>query len=385
MKTSTHRECPRERNNERGAGALMVVFILSTLFMMIATGLILVQVTHTGLNTQLRFHGQAVNAAQAGLIDALAWFRRQTTQPVTTFAPAVDTSASPPVNETDDPSIGIVRDYIVDEQGSVWGRYEVRLTDVRDVTAARGKTGNGIIWSIEARGYIYVRKDGSKAFDEAPNQVLSRATATTEIQRLAIVLPANAGINCVRGDYVRTDSKTRLYGGDDIGIAYPPSTGTPTTYGELTGNPSRSQVDPYNDEMDEVFGVSQNELIAMADMVVTSVNDLPTRIPDMTLVVVNGNATFDSTHRMTGSGILVVLGNLTVSKNSYSSYSGLIYTTGNYVQYEPSQVNGALVSKGRAQLKGSSDFSEFFYDDLILAQVQRHMGQYRFNRNQQFD
>ena len=155
--------------------------------------------------------------------------------------------------------------------------------------------------------------------------------------------------------------------------------------GELTGNPARSQVDPYNDEMQEVFGVSQNELIAMADMVVTSVSDLPTRIPDMTLVVVNGNATFDATHRMTGSGIIVVLGDLTVSKNSYSSYSGLIYTTGDYIQYEPSQVNGALVSKGKAELKGSSDFSEFFYDDLILAQVQRHMGQYRFNRNQQFD
>lgn len=387
VNTYTHDESWPDRASrcrERGAGALLAVFVLATLFTMIGTGLILIQITQSGLSEQLRYHGQAVNAAQAGLVDALAWFRRETTQPVSAFTPERDMSVTPPVNETDDASVGIVREYLVDSVGSVWGRYEVPLSGVVDVTQERGKTGTGTVWALESRGYIYVNRDQSKAYDEAPNEVISHTVGRTEIQRLSIVLPANAAINCDRGDDIRTASRTRVYGGDDIGFAYPSSTGSPSVSGERTGSPWRSDVDPYNADIDEVFGVSQNELVAMADMVVTSVNDLPTTLPDMTLIVVNGDATFDATNRMTGTGVLVVLGDLTIAQNSYSNYSGLVYVTGNYTQNAPSQVNGSLIAGGNVRLNGTGDFSEFFYDSEILGQIQRHMGQYRFNRNQQF-
>ncbi|NJN63701.1 MAG: hypothetical protein HC882_01685 [Acidobacteria bacterium] len=104
----------------------------------------------------------------------------------------------------------------------------------------------------------------------------------------------------------------------------------------------------------------------------------------MTLIVVNGNATFTSSRRMTGSGVMVVLGTLTINANSYSAYNGLVYVTGNYTQNAPSQVNGSIVGRADVRINGSSDFSEVAYDEAILAQIQRHMGQYRFNRNQQF-
>jgi hypothetical protein len=371
-------------SRERGAGALLAVFVLATLFVMIGTGLILVQITHSGLTEQLRYHGQAVNAAQAGLVDGLAWFRRQTTQPVATFAPQRDMSASPPINETDDASIGIVRDYLVDSVGSVWGRYEVPVSAVQDVTDERGKDGTGTVWALESRGYVYVKRDGSKAFDEPPNEVISHTIGRTEIQRLAIVLPANAAINCARGDDIRTESRTRVYGGDDIAFGFPNSTGWPSASGERTGNPVSSQVDPYNGDIDDVFGVSQQELVAMADIVVSNVSELPAKLPDMTLIVIRGDATFNATNRMTGTGVLVVFGNLTVEANSYSNYNGLVYVTGNYVQRAPSQVNGSIVAGGDARILATGDFSEVFYDETILAQIQRHMGQYRFNRNQQF-
>lgn len=374
----------RESVSERGAGAMLAVFVLATLFVMISTGLILIQISQSGLKEQLRYHGQAVNAAQAGLVDALAWFRRQSTQPVTAFAPARDMSVDPPINETDDASIGIVRDYEVSQLGSVWARYEVPIVSVRDVTAARGKEGAGTVWALESRGFVYVRRDVTKGYDEAPNEILSRTIATTEIQRLSIVLPANAAIHCYRGDRVRTETRSRVFGGDDIGIAYPPSTGNPTIAGRVTGSPARTQVSPYNDAIQNVFGVTQSELVAMADIVVSSVSELPARIPDMTLVVVDGNAVFDATNRMTGSGVLVVLGTLTVNANSYSAYNGLIYTTGAYTQNAPSQVNGSIVSRSNVRLNGTGDFSEVSYDQTILTQIQRHMGQYRFNRNQQF-
>jgi hypothetical protein len=355
------------------------------MFMMIATGLVLIRITQSELKEQLRYHGQAVNSAQAGLIDGLAWFRRQTTQPVATFAPERDMSATPPVNETDDESIGIVREYLVDSVGNVWGRYEVPTSAVEDVTQQRGKTGTGIVWSLESRGYIYVRRDPAKAYDQPPNRVLSRAVARSEIQRLSIVLPAgNAAVQCARGDDIHRQSKTRVYGGDDIAFAYPPSTGTASWTGEETGNPVMSSVSPYNDDIPDVFGVSQQELVAMADIVVNNVSELPATLPDMSLIVVNGDATFTNSRRMNGTGVLVVLGDLTVGSDSNSSYNGLVYTTGDYTQNAPSIVSGSIVSKGEVYINGTSDFSEIMYDSGVLTQIQRHMGQYRFNRNQRF-
>ena len=55
---------------------------------------------------ELAGQGQARAMADAGIVDAYAWLRRQQVQPVTTFAPRRDLAAVPPVNETDDPTPG---------------------------------------------------------------------------------------------------------------------------------------------------------------------------------------------------------------------------------------------------------------------------------------
>ena len=46
--------------------------------------------TASDTETRFRREGQAQDVARAGLVDAYAWFRRQSTQPVTTFAPQRD-------------------------------------------------------------------------------------------------------------------------------------------------------------------------------------------------------------------------------------------------------------------------------------------------------
>ncbi len=363
---------------------MLAVFILGTLFIMISTGMALVQMARSGIERQLRYHGQAVNAAQAGLVEGLAWYRRQTTQPVADFAPQRDPTAVPPINETDDPSIGIVREYEIDATGPVRGRYEVPTTGAMDVTGERAKSGTGTVWALESRGFIYLQRDASVPFDTAPNVILSRSVARTEIQRLSIVLPANAAINGIRGDKISTETRTRIYGGGDTAIAYPASTGAPSVSGELTGNPALSQVDPYNDGIFDVFGVTLSEIIAMADIVVTIVDDLPEEIPDMALIVIDGDAKFTPSRRLSGTGVLIVLGNMTIVPNSYSSYDGLIYVTGDYTQNAPSQISGSIISQGAISIRGTGDFSEVFYDEPVLTQIRRHMGQYRFARNQQY-
>lgn len=376
-------------NGERGSAAMMAVFLMATLFSLFLTAFLLLQANNAVIGRQLSFNGQAANAAQAGLVETLAWFRKQTTQPVAVFDPKRNLAASPPLNETDDAAIGIVREYEISRQGSVWGRYEVKRSKVVDVGAARGKSGSGIVWEVESEGIVFVKLDPTKRFDESPNRVISRQTARSELQRLSMVLPGNAGINSSRGDRVTLATRARVFGGTTtgIGILHAASTGSPSVCAypcRVTGNPATSQASPYNASVPNVFGVTQQELVGLADLVVTSQAELPTNLPDMALLVINGNATFTASRPLIGTGILVVFGNLTIDTSSYSSYNGLIYVTGNYTQRAPSQVSGALVGAGTIRLEGTGDFSELSYDPSILQQIQQRMGQYRFSRSTNF-
>lgn len=374
----------RPRKTERGAAAMLAVFILGVTFALFLALLTMIQSAKYVMGRQLTYEGQALNAAHAGLIDALAWFRRQQIQPVMTFAPQRDLSQTPPLNETDDAAIGLMRDFVISRPGRVRGRFEVRMTAVEDVSVRRGKEGPGTIWLLESEGIVYHQRDPSRPYDLHPNAVIARESMRTEIQRLTLVLPANAAINAARGDAVSSQSKTRLMGNKNIAIAYPPATGTPSTSGTVTGDPARSTVDPYNGGIPSVFGVSQQELINMADLVVSGAADLPADLPDMYLICVRGDAAFTPSRPLRGSGILVVFGSLTIDAGTASSFNGLIYVTGNYTQNAPSQVSGAIVGGGPIAIRGSSDFSEVVYDSAILTQIQRQMGQYRFNRNPNF-
>ena len=53
----------------------------------------------------------------------MGWFRKSPTQPVATFAPVRNLSVSPQILETNDPDIGLMREFQI--SGPIWGRYEV--------------------------------------------------------------------------------------------------------------------------------------------------------------------------------------------------------------------------------------------------------------------
>ncbi|ANM29590.1 hypothetical protein ABI59_08370 [Acidobacteria bacterium Mor1] len=363
---------------------LLAILVMATMFGLIAVSFVFLQSAKQSISQQLAYEGQTTNAAQAGLVDTLSWFRRQTVQPVSSFAPVLDATASPPVNETDDASVGLVRQYEISDLGNVWGRYEVRISEVADVSQQRGKDNAGSVWELTSHGYVYIQHDDTKSYDESPNRILTQVEARTEIQRLTLVPPANAAINADRGDAVSTASSTRIFSDGNIGIAYPNSTGSPSRSGEVKAAILQSTVADYNSEISAVFGVSQQELIAMADIRAASAADLPDSLPGMSLVVITGNATFTSAQPLSGVGVLVVFGDLTLSAGSASSYNGLIYVTGDYTQGAPSSISGVVIAKGDVAIQGSSDFSEVNYDQSILSQIQRSLGQYRFTRNQTF-
>jgi len=378
----------KRRNGERGAALIVVLFASALILLLLLTALTVTRTSGVIMARQLSSQGQATSAASAGLTETLSWFVRQRQQPVLNFNPQVDVGACthipahvPPAFDSEDPAVGITRSFEISNVGRVWGRYEVRRPVVRDVSLRRGKPQPGTVWQIESEGMVYVRNDPDLAPDVNPNWVLARRTMRVDIQRLGLQLPAPAAVSSVAGNNINVIRPSRIQGGAaGIGAAYPAQTGTPGVASQITGSPSQSVTgNPFTIEF--IFGVTVNELMAMADLVVDDERDLPNPIPDMSLVVVRGNATFNSTRTLQGSGILVVLGNLILNPRSNAFYSGVIWVGGTFVMTPPGTISGALVTNGTVQLAGGSDVAEINYDPAIIDQIRQQMGNYLYSRS----
>jgi hypothetical protein len=379
----------RKIDHEHGAALILVILASTLILLLLMTIHVMTLTSRKGIVRQLQVQGQATNAASAGLTEGLSWFVHQKQQPVTSFAPVSDTGGvcthnpkhNPLAFESEDPAIGIVRTYEIAGTGRVWGRYEVRKTAVEDVSKKRGKAVNGAVWKLSSEGIIYVRNNAAKKPGEAPNWILARRTMRVDIQRLAIQLPANAALSATVGSNVNLIKPSKLQGGAaGIGAAYPPLTGTPKGSGSITGSPAKSTTTlPFT--IEGVFGVTQTELLAMADIVVDDEADLPDPLPDMALIVVKGNATFNPTKKLTGSGILIVLGNLVLNPNSDTYYSGLIWCGGTFNMSPPGIINGSVIANGNAQISGGSEVAEINYDQAMLDQIRLQLGNYLYSRS----
>jgi hypothetical protein len=423
--------------NQRGTATILGIAAMAMVLLIIITGLILVNLSGKLIAKQLLYKGQAYNAAEAGLTNALTWFRVQSAQPVADdptddtdcfgFKPREDLSATPPVNETDDPSIGIVRDFSVSPLGSVRGRYLVMKEDINcdgtissseegkgvvDRSEERGKDNPGRVWQVESVGVIYVDSDNGAAGnakgdmdwdpavddkngngrpDAGEGEVLVTQTLRSDIQRLTTVLPGGAAI--VAEGQTTISDKSRVRGISGIGVIYGPTATAPVPTGgaELSGTSPSSQADPFAGSIQEVFGVTEQELTNMADQKGT-LDKIPNPLSAMQLIVINGNngpVVFDSQRPLIGSGILIVLdGDLTITANSNANFNGFIYVRGTYSQNSPSLVSGTVMvvkksdgTGGTASITGAGgDFSEIDYDPAIIQLGQNQLGQYRFSR-----
>ena len=101
----------------------MALMFTTVVVGVVVTGTLTLKSQITTNRTLFITNYQAVMAARSGLTEALSWLRRQTSQPVTQFAPILAEGAIPPVLDTEDPGIGLVRDFQI--SGSLWARYEV--------------------------------------------------------------------------------------------------------------------------------------------------------------------------------------------------------------------------------------------------------------------
>ena len=408
--------------NERGQALMAVIAGISLVLVTLTAGLVIVQFSGKLTQRQLTEQGQALNAAQAGLTEGLSWFRRQTAQPVTNFAPVLNTVVAPPILDTQNAAIGLVREYPVSDPGRVWARYELNRTgfptgtNTLDITLQRGKRGSGIVWQLESQGIIFVRNNGAVAYNVSPNQVLSRRTMRSEIQRLGLNAPANGALISSRCNAVNlANVSIDIHGNNALGIGCVTGTGTPFGAGytnptaptnpQVSGAPAMNSgitATPNRFTVPYIFGMTMQELRAMANFEATDVGPptgLPYTVvsglrtlPAMQLLILNDTAnptkvyTFDNANPLNGTGILVVVGSLVIAPNSDSNFNGMIFVKGgSFTQSAPSTINGTVVvdtgAAGTITIQGLGDKANLRYDGNLMSYIQRRMGLYNMIRS----
>ena len=214
--------------------------------------------------------------------------------------------------------------------------------------------------------------------------MLAHNILAVDIRRVSMVLPGQAAV-CA-GDPAQTTfgNNSKIIGGVKYASVYPPPGVFPDIPqiqpgATVTGTPTAmSQLDPYNDDCEDVFGMTEEELRSIADYYVTDVDDIPVPIPAYKIVFYDGNATFNSDTPLKGTGIFYITGNMTIAAGSGTSYNGIIYCNGQYQQNGTSVINGSLIAKNKVNIQGSGDKAEVNYDAGILAQVRTFTRQYRF-------
>lgn len=341
---------------------VFVVLLILLLSVFIAVGMVIVLNLQRSLKVSFDVNLKANEIANAGIEDAISWFKRQLIQPVQEFSPAGD--------DTEDPTIGLVREYLI--SGNVYGRYEVPKSEVEDVSIKRGLTQAGSIWKIVSYGYVFQKIDPNKKFNEPPNRILGRSRLSTEIRRIGINLPIEAAILAEKNVQVGNGGRVRG------GIATNGKVTNPQ--GQIQGTILENQhmlLDPIS-----IFGLSLEELSNLADISVSSESELPEKLPSSALIYIDGNAQFGHTRPLNGGGILIVNGNLNIQTGSNSNFTGIIYVAGNsssnYEQRAPSLISGCLVVTGSVvNIQGTGEISEIDFDKNIIDMMKRRVGLYR--------
>ncbi|HRY29212.1 MAG TPA: hypothetical protein P5079_04150 [Elusimicrobiota bacterium] len=389
--------------NSRGSVVVLIVMLIA-LLSFIPIGAELVKVARKNIKLQTNATVQADNVARAGLTDAVAWFKRQTSQPVgsvkygmsypdAAFYPRTSTNSV--TSDTIDESIGLVKEYRIGESNWLWARYEARrqpdpssnsidphaVHDITDKRVDGFAAGDGLAWYIESVGYVYRLRNSTVAFNVAPNEIVARSRVATEIRRLSLTVPA-AAVRITSRANGTVNANCRVSGGNNAaGAMYTSGTGGSWSAGTRTTGTPALQSTTTAISVQSVFGVTDYDLKLMADYNVTSVNALPASYPSMALVYINGAATFNSSRPLRGGGVLIVNGNLTLDSGSNTLFSGLLWVNGNLTVNGPAIISGTAVVTGSLTMNGTVDVAEIQYDSGILSSVRQQVGQYRENKS----
>jgi predicted acyltransferase (DUF342 family) len=371
------------RTKERGA-----VMVWALIFVIVTAGMIISHSAYMASHRQtmdvhLKRKPLAANFARAALTDALSWFQAQATQPVVDFAPVRDLGVNPPIIDTQDPTVGLVREFEI--RGNLWGRYELRKNEAMDASLQYGVPSPGSVWELAARGYVYRVTDPTVPFDQPPNKIVSTSRVETKVRSLPLNLPASAALGIDNILNLTLGPGGRVAGGGTTaGVAGPLVDPIPAMPVTVTGTPGVVTLSVYKSSAQDVFRMSLAELRDISDLSVATgfPRWLSAPLPDSAIVYHDGDLTITSTQRLAGSMLLVVAGNLNIQAGSNSNVQGVVYVTGNADLRGPFTLKGMLVAKGTVHLQGNGAGQDALvqHDAATVQRLMQSLSRYRASR-----
>lgn len=384
------------------------------LFVTVTSALVVSHATYMAANrkemdVRQRLHALAEISAKNGLVDALGWLRRQPTQPVTAFSPRYDPGAQPPLLDTIDPALGLVREFEI--RGSLWARYEVRRDETHDVSARYGEKEPGIVWDIGARGYVYRRIDPSKPFDEPPNRVLAVSTLRTEVRGSPVVTPAPASLALNNPYDLKITGNVKIQGGpggagvvvsdafvptDDVAPAVDPlaeeaarTAAVAALETDVQGNPPVIRRSGFAARAARIFSLSLEELEELADIIAKAEKDLleyargHSKKGKMSgkFIFCPGDLVLTGKHRIKKDSVLVVNGDLKVQPGADVVFRGLIFVARDVEIASDFSLKGMLIAGGKVSLDGSNGPVDLRYRQKAIRAIRKLMAVYRLSRS----
>ena len=394
------------RGHERGSALVWALFFVSLTVGILVAHSLEMSANRKTMDTRYRRIDLAQSVAESGLTDAASYLRRQPSQPVVSFTPQRNLQSDPPVDDTLEPEVGLVREFEV--HGSLWGRYEVRTDEAVDVSAAYGESP-GTVWDLGARGYLYERVDPSRPFDKKPNRLLSTQTLRTEVRGITLRLPSLSALVVGDPSSLQILSNGSIDGGGSSGIAHlakkddddddddkkkdddegdeksndNPSRGAPSYGSSVTGSPASLPLTATKLDVSSVFGMREEQLRSVADLVVFSPKQLAGRVmQDQAVYVPNGLEIASDDHALRGRMLLAVKGDFVASAGNDSDFRGVLYVSGNAQIEGPFRFEGTMIVAGRVKIGGSDDEVRIRARPEIVSQLQNSLSQYRAGRDQ---
>jgi hypothetical protein len=373
----------RDKSTPRDAPERGSTLIWALLFVIVTAGAIVAHTIFMSAQRQERSvrlsrEAMASTFARSGLADTLGWFRRQVQQPVARFAPVCEPDRDPPIVDTIDPALGLVRSFEI--RGNLWGRYEVRQEDARDVSRERDAEKPGSVWDIGVRSYVYRVVDPDVPFDRPPNRVVSTVIERTEIRGIPVRPPAMAAVCAEDPASVKLNTGASVDGGLGAGIAGKPLHNALSLLSQaISGAPAVAGLAGYDQSPVSVFSMGLEELRSLADEVWQE--EPPASVTELDGQVIYARDGLDLATPITADNVLLVVdGNLHVKRGNNAAVRGLVYVTGDAHIEGPFRLEGSLVVGGKLRLGGSTETVLVRFDAAVVERMRQEAAKYRLRR-----
>lgn len=380
--------------HERGMALVLVLMVSALLFTALLTGYAIMESAFKTAAIELS-RDQVTSVTLAGVEDALTWFRSTAygKPPVKTVFDPLNAGQMRGTTqvlfpETQDSSIGIVRDFPIGLNNRLFGHYEVKNTLVQDITSQRlpGSGASGLIWHIQVDGAIYKREDATVPYNQSPNQVLRTLTMGTEIRRMALS-PPQAALTTYLASNIWIHSQGEVRNDSGTAILYRDNTGNITNDGLLVGGQGVILSDPLFDSAVgplTVFGMTLAEFKAFVQnnssgIYINNSADFnsklvpyPSNSATPPIVYIEGSSGFSTVTinlydtntnlPINAYGVLVADGiDLTIlggplgcGTNNCGQFTGFVYASGALSVDNGAVISGAIVSTLKSQGIGGS-------------------------------